>query len=112
MKTVIIKRINLRSVYKVVLISSVLSIGMIVVFSIICGLIFSLFTRSSGGASGSDIFTQLLILLIPYIISLFILILFSLFFLISYNYFAPRLGGFEFEVEKNSEFIVEKDKKQ
>lgn len=102
-------RIKFKSVFKVVLISSVLSIGILVVSAMIFGLIFSLFARSTGGASVSDIIAQLLVLLIPYMILLFIILLFSLFLLISYNFLTPRLGGLEIELEKSSEFIVEKD---
>ncbi len=101
-----------KSVFKVVLISSVLSIGMLVVSAMIFGLIFSLFGRSTGGASVSDIIAQLLVLLIPYMIFLFIIMLFCLFLLISFNFLAPKLGGFEIELEKCNEFIVEKDNVQ
>ena len=108
MKTVRIMRIKLKSVFKVVLISSVLSIGMIIVFVVICGLIYSLFTGSTGGASVSTIISQLLVSLIPYIMILFMFMLFSLFLLIAYNLLAPGLGGLEFELENNSEVTVDK----
>jgi hypothetical protein len=112
MNTVKIIRIKLKSVFKVVLISSVLSIGLLLISAMIFGLIFSLFARSAGGASGTDNIAQLLVLLIPYMILLFIIMLFSLFLLISYNFLAPRLGGLEVELEKGSEFIVEKDNEE